>query len=58
MFSWKLAVSAVIIFAFPGMGQAATIVYLPNSFSQQVAANNPQQGNIWSGISQSITAID
>lgn len=38
---------------------ATTLVYLPSGgYSQSVSANVPQYGNVWSGVAQSITALD
>jgi hypothetical protein len=41
-----------------GVANAATVGFGPTGFSQQVAVNDPEFTNVWTGIAQSVTAVD
>lgn len=50
--------AAAALVAGESAAKAATLVYSPGPFSNNTAANIPQFGNVWTGIAQSITALD
>jgi len=43
---------------FCGAAHAATITYLPGTNSQSVAEDIPGSSSVWTGIAQSVTAVD
>lgn len=56
--AYLLTASCALIAASPAPAAIVSLAPPTNPNSQQVAANDPGQGNVWTGIAQSVTAAD
>lgn len=54
----KFALALLSTLSFTATAQASVIEFPPLNISNNVAANVPAQGNVWTGLSQSFTAQD